>query len=60
MTYMKTLLAGSLVGGYVFYKAAMVTAFTGRLGMPGDISRRLRYTAVRVDAAMSKVICVKT
>ena len=43
-----SLLSGSLVGGYIFYKAAMVTAFTGRLGMPGDISRRLVETAALI------------
>ncbi len=43
-----SLLTGSLVGGYVFYKAAKVTQFTGRLAMPGDISRRLVETSALV------------
>lgn len=43
-----SLLTGSLVGGYMFKKMAMVTAFTGRLGMPGDISRRLQETSALV------------
>jgi hypothetical protein len=43
-----SLLTGSLVGGYVFYKAAKVTQWTGRLGMPGDISRRLVETSALV------------
>lgn len=43
-----SLLTGSLVGGYVFVKAAKVTALTGRLAMPGDISRRLVETAALV------------
>ena len=49
--YVRSLLTGSLVGGYVFVKAAKVTALTGRLGMPGDIScaRRLRANARTVS-----------
>ncbi|MEZ4369800.1 MAG: oxygenase MpaB family protein [Polyangiaceae bacterium] len=43
-----SLLTGSLVGGYMFKKMAMVTALTGRLGMPGDISRRLEETSALV------------
>ncbi len=43
-----SLLTGSLVGGYVFKKMSMVTALTGRLGVPGDISRRLQETAALV------------
>lgn len=43
-----SLLTGSLVGGYMFKKMAMVTALTGRLGMPGDISRRLQETSALV------------
>jgi hypothetical protein len=43
-----SLLTGSLVGGYVFYKAAKVTQWTGRLAMPGDISRRLVETSALV------------
>jgi hypothetical protein len=43
-----SLLTGSLVGGYVFYNAAKVTQWTGRLAMPGDISRRLVETAALV------------
>ena len=43
-----SLLTGSLVGGSIYHKAAMVTALTGRLGMPGDISRRLVETAALV------------
>ena len=43
-----SLLTGSLVGGYVFYKAAKVTQWTGRLAMPGDISRRLVETGALV------------
>jgi hypothetical protein len=43
-----SLLTGSLVGGYVFFKAAKVTQFTGRLAMPGDISRRLVETGALV------------
>ncbi len=43
-----SLLTGSLVGGYVFVKAAKVTAMTGRLAMPGDISRRLAETSALV------------
>ncbi|MBX3184266.1 MAG: DUF2236 domain-containing protein [Polyangiaceae bacterium] len=43
-----SLLTGSLVGGYMFKKMAMVTAITGRLGMPGDISRRLKETSALV------------
>lgn len=43
-----SLLTGSLVGGYVFVKAAKVTALTGRLAMPGDISRRLVETSALV------------
>jgi hypothetical protein len=43
-----SLLTGSLVGGYVFYKASKVTQWTGRLAMPGDISRRLVETGALV------------
>jgi hypothetical protein len=43
-----SLLTGSLVAGHVFFKAAKVTQFTGRLAMPGDISRRLVETGALV------------
>jgi hypothetical protein len=36
------------VGGYVFVKASLVTSFTGRLAMPGDIGNRLVETAAMV------------
>ena len=48
-----SLLTGSLVGGYVFYKASKVVQRTGRLAMPGDISTTSIRTEYRATCSSS-------
>ncbi len=52
--YGLSLLCGSLVGGAIFVKQALVTASTGRLSSKGGSNRRIEETAAMIKALALK------